>query len=164
MQETTTVQPQKTREMHNAAMDSTRWNDFTFRDGDVVIGTWAKSGTTWTQQIVAQLIFAGAEDVPAMDIAPWVDLRILPLDEVMTKLDSQTHRRFMKTHLPADALVFSPKAKYLYLGRDGRDVAWSWYNHLSNMTPEFFDLIYRKFKNSFLVRSGRNRATSARAR
>ena len=46
----------------------------------------------------------------------------------------------MKTHLPADALVFSPKAKYLYIGRDGRDVAWSWYNHLSNMTPAFYDL------------------------
>ena len=70
MQKTTTVRPQKTREMHNAAMDSTRWNDFTFRDGDVVIGTWGKSGTTWTQQIVAQLIFAGAEDVPTVDIAP----------------------------------------------------------------------------------------------
>ena len=44
MQETTT-RPQKTREMHNMAMDSTRWNDFKFRDGDIVIGTWAKSGT-----------------------------------------------------------------------------------------------------------------------
>jgi len=27
----------------------------------------------------------------------------------------QTHRRFMKTHLPLDALVFSPCAKYLYI-------------------------------------------------
>ncbi len=30
-----------------------------------------------------------------------------------------------KTHLPVDALVFSPEAKYLYIGRDGRDVIWS---------------------------------------
>jgi aryl sulfotransferase len=28
-----------------------------------------------------------------------------------------------------DALVFSDKAKYIYLGRDGRDVLWSMYNH-----------------------------------
>ena len=26
---------------------------------------------------------------------------------------------------PADALVISPKAKYLYVARDGRDVVWS---------------------------------------
>ena len=141
MQEAGTLVPQKTREIHDVAMDSTRWNDFTFRDGDIVIGTWAKSGTTWTQQIVAQLIFAGAEDLASIDIAPWVDMRVLPLEEVMATLEAQTHRRFMKTHLPADALRFSPQAKYLYLGRDGRDVVWSWYNHLSNMTPEFFDLI-----------------------
>jgi aryl sulfotransferase len=35
----------------------------------------------------------------------------------------------VKTHLPVDALVYSPRAKYLYIGRDGRDVVWSMYNH-----------------------------------
>jgi aryl sulfotransferase len=44
-------------------------------------------------------------------------------------LEAQTGRRFVKTHLPVDALVFSPKAKYLYIGRDGRDVLWSAYHH-----------------------------------
>ena len=47
-------------------------------------------------------------------------------------VEAQTHRRFLKTHLPVDALVFSPKAKYLYIGRDGRDVVWSMYNHHVN--------------------------------
>jgi len=28
-------------------MDSTIWNEFKFRDGDVVISTYAKAGTTW---------------------------------------------------------------------------------------------------------------------
>jgi aryl sulfotransferase len=46
-------------------------------------------------------------------------------------LEAQTHRRFIKTHLPVDALVFSPKAKYIYVARDGRDVAWSLHNHQS---------------------------------
>jgi aryl sulfotransferase len=122
-------------------MDSTRWNDFAFRDGDIVIATWAKSGTTWMQQIISQLIFQGAEDIPSMDLAPWLDMRILPLDDVVAGLEAQEHRRFIKTHLPADALRMSPKAKYLYIARDGRDVAWSWYNHLMSMTPGFFDLI-----------------------
>ena len=39
--------PQKQRDIHNHHMDSTRWNQFRFRDDDIVIGTWAKSGTTW---------------------------------------------------------------------------------------------------------------------
>lgn len=129
----------KPRVLVNALMDSNRWNGFGFRDGDIVIGTWAKSGTTWMQQIVGQLIFGGAEGVAAGDIAPWVDMRIIPFDEMMAGLEAQTHRRFLKTHLPADALPFSAKAKYLYVGRDGRDVYWSWYNHLVRMTEPLYD-------------------------
>jgi len=129
--------PQKRREMHNHHMDSTVWNSFKFRDDDIVIATYAKSGTTWTQQIVAQLIFNGAEGVEVSKLSPWVDLRVMP-PEVITGLEFQTHRRFIKTHLPVDALVFSPKAKYIYIGRDGRDAIWSLYNHHINATDEFF--------------------------
>jgi aryl sulfotransferase len=35
----------------------------------------------------------------------------------------------IKTHLPLDALTFSPRANYLYVARDGRDVLWSLYHH-----------------------------------
>ena len=135
------IYPQKKRELHNMLMDSTRWDGFEFRDDDIVIDTWAKSGTTWTQQIVSQLIFNGTKDLPAMDMAPWLDLRVIPYEETMAVLEAQTHRRFIKSHLPADALDISPKAKYLFLARDGRDVVWSWYKHLTNMTPEFFEMI-----------------------
>ena len=40
--------PVKTREIHNHHFDSTIWNDFPFRADDIVISTYAKSGTTWT--------------------------------------------------------------------------------------------------------------------
>jgi len=59
--------PRKTREFHNHHFDSTIWNDFEFRDGDIVIGTYAKSGTTWVQQIVSQLLFDGAEELETAD-------------------------------------------------------------------------------------------------
>ena len=75
--------PQKAREFNDNLMDSTRWDDFKFRDGDIVIGTWAKAGTTWTQQIVGQLIFEGAEGLAVMDLAPWIDLRLFPKEEVL---------------------------------------------------------------------------------
>lgn len=132
--------PRKTRELHNHHMNSTVWNDFAFRDDDVIVATYAKSGTTWTQQIVGQLVFNGAEDVHIHEISPWLDLRIMPPD-TMGKVEAQTHRRIIKTHLPLDALTFSPKAKYIYIGRDGRDVVWSFYNHHANANQLWYDLL-----------------------
>ena len=52
-------------------------------------------------------------------------VRIPPKEVKLPEVEAQTNRRFVKTHLPVDALVFSPQAKYLYIGRDGRDVVWS---------------------------------------
>ena len=133
--------PQKTREMQNWICDSTRWNDFEYRDGDIVIGTWSKAGTTWLQQIVGQLVFEGAEGIPVFDVAAWIDMRIFPKDDMLAMFEAQTHRRFMKTHLPVDALMFSPQAKYIYIGRDGRDVLWSWYNHHANFSPMAYEMM-----------------------
>lgn len=133
--------PQKTRELQNHHMDSTVWNEFAFRNDDIVIGTYAKSGTTWTQQIVSQLIFAGAENIDVAMMSPWLDMRILPRAETQALLEAQTHRRFVKTHLPLDALLFSPQAKYIYIARDGRDVAWSAHNHFTRVKDEFYDLL-----------------------
>lgn len=121
--------PQKTRELHSNHFESTVWNDLQFRDDDIIIGTYAKSGTTWMQQIISQLIFNGQEGLPVAEMSPWLDLRIPPAHVKLEGLEAQTHRRFMKTHLPIDALVYSPKAKYIYIARDGRDVLWSLYNH-----------------------------------
>lgn len=140
MPHTAPAWPRKTRELQNHHMDSTVWNDFPFRDDDVVVGTYAKSGTTWTQQIVAQLIFQGNAEVAVSEISPWWDMRIIP-PEVREQVLAQTHRRVLKTHLPVDALVLSPKARYLYIGRDGRDVMMSMYNHHANFAPVAFELL-----------------------
>ncbi len=121
--------PRKTRELMNHHMDSTIWNQFAFRDDDIIVGTYAKSGTTWTQQIVGQLVFVGDENVAMHDLSPWLDLRVPEASVKLAQLEAQTNRRVIKTHLPVDALVFSPSAKYLYVARDGRDVFMSWYHH-----------------------------------
>jgi aryl sulfotransferase len=62
-------------------------------------------------------------------MSPWLDLRVPPAEVKLAAVEAQSHRRFLKTHLPVDALVYAPNAKYLYIGRDGRDVVWSLYNH-----------------------------------
>ena len=133
--------PRKQRELHNHHFDSTMWNDFRFRDDDIIIATYAKSGTTWTQQIVGQLVFNGSEDVDVGELSPWLDLRVPPREVKLPAVEAQTHRRFIKTHLPVDALVFSPRAKYVYIGRDGRDVAWSMYNHHANANQTWYDML-----------------------
>jgi aryl sulfotransferase len=121
-------------------MDSRVWNDFRFREGDIIIATYAKSGTTWMQQIVAQLLFNGNPEVVPYDMSPWLDMRV-GQPERLKILAKQTHRRFIKSHLPATALVFSPQARYLYIARDGRDVVWSFYNHHRSHTPQFYERV-----------------------
>ncbi|MGG6242790.1 sulfotransferase domain-containing protein [Nodosilinea sp. AN01ver1] len=133
--------PVKTRELHSHHFDSTIWNDFEFRHDDIVIATYGKSGTTWMQQIVAQLIFNGQEGLNVGEMSPWMDLRVPPAPVKLAAVKAQTHRRFLKTHLPVDALVFSPQVKYIYIGRDGRDVLWSLYNHHANANATFYDLL-----------------------
>jgi len=133
--------PQKTREMHNNHFDSTMWNDFKFRDDDIIISTYAKSGTTWMQQIISQLIFNGQGGLEVAEMSPWIDLRVPPKQVKIPAVEAQEHRRFIKTHLPVDALVFSPKAKYLYLGRDGRDVLWSLYNHHATANEHWYEAL-----------------------
>jgi len=133
--------PVKTRELHSHHFDSTIWNDLVFRDDDIVISTYAKSGTTWMQQIIAQLIYGGDPDLAVAEMSPWLDLRVPPKAVKLPAVEAQTGRRFLKTHLPVDALVFSPKAKYLYIGRDARDVVWSLYNHHANANQTWYEAL-----------------------
>lgn len=130
--------PKKTRDIQNHHMDSTIWDDFPIREDDIFIATYCKSGTTWMQQIVSQLLFKGEEGLPVSEMSPWLDLRVPPRDVKLPLLDAQTHRRFLKTHLPVDALRFSPTAKYIYTGRDGRDVVWSLHNHHLNANAAWY--------------------------
>jgi aryl sulfotransferase len=117
----------------NDVVDSTRWNEFSFREGDVVVATFGKTGTTWVQQIVGQLIFEGAEEISIGAISPWIEYRGNSWPEMTEKLQRQTHRRFVKTHLPYEALPYYDKARYIYVARDARDQIWSAYNHLVNL-------------------------------
>lgn len=133
--------PQKKREFQNHHFDSTIWNDFQFRDDDIIISTYGKSGTTWVQQIVSQLLFDAAEDIEVAEMSPWVDLRVPPKEVKLPMINAQTHRRFLKTHLPVDALVFSDKVKYVYIGRDGRDVLWSMYNHHVKANEKWYEAL-----------------------
>ena len=133
--------PVKTREIQRHHFDSTIWNDLNFRDDDIIIATYAKAGTTWLQQIISQLIFNGEEGLEVAEMSPWLDLRVPPKAEKLRAVEAQQHRRFLKTHLPVDALVFSPKVKYIYIARDGRDVVWSLHHHHAKANQTWYDAL-----------------------
>ena len=132
-----TAWPSEIRDESTIEVDSRIWKEFEFRQGDIVAGSYHKAGTTVTQQIISQLIFNGKEGVPVWEISPWLEFRLVPKEPIMAMLKAQTHRRCIKTHLPAYALPIDPKVKYLYVARDGRDVAWSFHHHLSNVFDDF---------------------------
>jgi aryl sulfotransferase len=94
MAETASPWPPKSCEIRDDMMDSTRWNDLAWRADDIVIASWGKAGTTWVQQIVAQLVFDG-EDAAVGEISPWLEFVMFPKDAVLGTLASQTHRRFI---------------------------------------------------------------------
>lgn len=133
--------PRKTRELQNHHLDSRNWNGLRYRDGDIIIVTYSKSGTTWMQQIVGQLIFDGDPRVAVQEISPWLDIRLMPREALHALLEAQTHRRFIKTHLPVDALGIEPAARYIYVARDGRDVAASCYRHQLNVSDDWYSLV-----------------------
>lgn len=133
--------PKKTRELHNHHFDSTIWNEFKFRDDDIIISTYAKSGTTWMQQMVGQMLLGPDPELAVAEMSPWLDLRVPPKEVKLPLVEAQTHRRFLKTHLPVDALVFSASAKYIYIGRDGRDVVWSMFNHHINANALWYQAL-----------------------
>jgi len=135
-------QPQCTHIYQNHHIDSTRWDYFTPRDDDIVIATSYKAGTTWTQAIVAHLIFPdGHFPAAPFEMSPWLDMRVTPLEVVLNRLKAQQHRRFIKTHLPLNSLLYNEKIKYLYIARDARDVFMSLWNHYKGMKEEAFLLI-----------------------
>ena len=132
-----------TREYRTWTHDSRRWRDYRPREGDIVIATYEKSGTTWTQRIVGGLVFGDLEPRPySRDISIWVDRRFRTnVEEDWKVLAAQTHRRFMKSHLPFDGLPIFDGVKYVHVARDGRDAALSWHNHAHGYTEDTLRLM-----------------------
>jgi aryl sulfotransferase len=107
--------------------DSTLWDAITPRKDDIVIASCYKSGTTLTQQIVNLLINKDDKFICVQEASPWVDFALFPSSP--DKLEALPSPRFLKSHLPFEALPHYEGWKYIYLVRDGRDVCTSLFNH-----------------------------------
>ena len=126
--------PERTRTYQHYVFDSTHWDRYEPRQDDIIVATSYRSGTTWMQNILLQLIFLGETKPALFTVSPWLEHRPSPLEPKLEMLRAQQHRRFLKTHLPLDALPYYPQVKYVVVGRDARDVFMSFWNHYSNFT------------------------------
>lgn len=135
----TTIRPAITDQI-TVLEDSRRWRSIGLRPDDIVISTPPKCGTTWTQGIVASLLWSG-RDLPETlgQVSPWIDMRASPIDELAHRVAAQDHRRFLKSHSRADALAIDSDVTYVVVYRDVRDALVSWANHRGGMHPEIVE-------------------------
>lgn len=128
-----------------AITDSTRWAAFVPRVGDIVVSTPAKSGTTWTQSILALLISGDPlVDAQISMKSPWIDINIRDVAEVMARLEAQDHRRQVKTHTPFDGIPIWDELRYVTVYRHPIDVHFSYRKHAANMKLDLEQDLYPK--------------------
>lgn len=126
------------RRYRSFAADSARWAGFEHRDGDVVVDTPAKCGTTW-MQMCCLVIVHQTPTLPTRlpEISPWVDTVLGPPGRTHQLLAAQAHRRVMKTHTPLDGLPrLDDRVTYVCVARDPRDALFSKNDHQANTNRE----------------------------
>lgn len=121
----------------SAEEDSSRWEGFPFRQGDIVVSTRSKHGTTWMQAILLMLIHQNSRlPAPLGELSPWLDHLVEPRDVVLRRLEAQRHRRVIKTHTPLDGVPADPRAFYVVVARHPLDAAVSLYHQGDNIDRE----------------------------
>lgn len=118
------------------------------RPSDVLIATYAKAGTTWMQQIIHGLRTGGDMDFDEItEVCPWIELAHdmgLDLDA-----DHKAAPRAFKTHMNGDEVP--PGCRYIYIIRDPKDVALSFYNFMVGWHLEPGAISLATFVEEFFV-------------
>jgi hypothetical protein len=127
---------EKINKNSDVALDKIRQHlyfmDYEDRDSDIYIVTYLKSGTTWMQVILYNLLTDGNMDFNHIyDVSPW------PSNEAFNnvspeKVNSLPSPRILKSHDKYDYFNEGIKAKFIYIYRDGKDVSLSLYHHNKN--------------------------------
>ena len=118
--------------------------------GDVIVNTYPKSGTTWVQQIL-MLLRSGEKD-GARDftsVVPWLETGDVQM------IESLTRPFYLKSHMPYEltlgGLPHTTPAKYIYIVRNPKDVAVSYYHHMRGFKIDAFSGSWEEFFDLFLA-------------
>ena len=118
--------------------------EFVPRPDDIFIVTYPRSGTTWMQMILYQLTTDGNMDFPHIyEYCPWFERS----SRSGLGFEARPSPRLFKSHLPYKKIPKGP-CKYIYVARDGRDVAVSYY-HLYR-SHSGFEGTFTEFFNRYL--------------
>ncbi|KAJ8029786.1 Sulfotransferase 1C4 [Holothuria leucospilota] len=108
------------------------------RSSDVIVVTWPKSGTTWMQYIVTQLICGTkiASEKNLFETNTYLELVENPLkpddsDGLYKKAQGLPSPRLFKSHLKQSMLptcLLNSEAKVIYVVRNPKDAAVSYFN------------------------------------
>lgn len=108
------------------------------RPDDIFVVSYPKSGTTWLQMILYQLTTDGAMTMRHIDdVSPHYE-------ESKVNLESLKSPRIIKTHLDYRRLP-GGAGRYIYVVRDGLDVAVSYYHQLLPRWTGKFGEYFREF-------------------
>ncbi|PNF29575.1 hypothetical protein B7P43_G01904 [Cryptotermes secundus] len=115
------------------------------REDDVWVVTYPKSGTTWMQEMVWLLVnnldYKTARSILQTERSPYLETGCLVKEAARTKanirdsvreVEMLKSPRCIKTHLPLQMLpeqLWTVRPKIIYVARDAKDVAVSYYNH-----------------------------------
>jgi aryl sulfotransferase len=126
--------PTRERRYETATQDSIRWDAYRPREGDIIVTTAPKCGTTWTQMLCALLIHGPTLPAPLSRISPEFDRLAVPVEALMDELDAQVGPRIIKTHTPLDGLPYFSEVRYLHCARDPRDAFLSMVDNMQNLS------------------------------
>jgi len=107
------------------------------RDNDVVVATYAKSGTTWTQSILAYL-----QHYDEFDGSMTLINKFSPFVEFVGVAQLPQPSGTYKTHIWLDDRRWNPSAKYIWVVRNPKDVCVSLFFHIKGLGfyPEPFGM------------------------
>lgn len=125
--------------------------EFQEREDDIYVATFLKSGTTWMQMILHQLVGEGGADFDHIyDVAPWIKNEAF-LGKSAERVNNLPSPRIIKTHDPYDKFDEKVKGRFIFVYRNGRDVAVSLYYHIKhyeNPNVTFDENFDKYFKGS----------------
>lgn len=108
---------------------------FQAKDGDLLIVTYPKSGTTWMSEIVDLMLHNGdvtkTQRGAIYDRVPFLEFAVPDMPSGTETLDARASPRVIKSHLPVHLLPSSfweKKCKIIYVARNPKDVLVSYYH------------------------------------
>ncbi|GIY37080.1 hypothetical protein CEXT_561021 [Caerostris extrusa] len=110
--------------------------DYVPKSGDIIISSYPKTGTTWLQYIVLQIISKGTLFPSSEDLD-----RICPYMEMTGKssLDLLKPPRMYMHHIPYNMMQKNKESKVLYIYRRPEDTFVSYYHFLQNLREDNLD-------------------------